>query len=112
MSTIRVRDVAGRFCITMSEGEALFRVLQPILRRGERAELDFDGVTVYASPFFNAGIGQLLREITKERLRQLIEVRGLSADGNHVLQRTIENAATYYRNEELRRAIDEGLANP
>ena len=47
--------------MTLEDGEAVYRQIHDPLVHGETVELDFDGVNIFASPFFNAGIGRLRR---------------------------------------------------
>lgn len=107
MTYIRVRDIAGKYCITLQEGERLFKAIHPILGRGQPIELDFEGVSMYASPFFNAAIAQLARDIPRDQVRRLLSVKSLSSDGQLVLQRAIENGYLYFGNPSVRAILDQ-----
>ena len=62
-------------------------------------ELDFTKVGVFASPFFNVAIGQLLRDIKSEDLNRLLKVSNMTPAGLAVLRRVIENSKRYYSDE-------------
>jgi hypothetical protein len=64
---------------------------------------------VYASPFFNAAIGQLLKDIKSEDLNRLLKICNLVPAGLAVLKRVIENSKQYYSDENFRKAQDEVL---
>lgn len=107
---VRVVSAVGENCITVEDGEKLFLSIHPELSNGQDVTLDFTGVSVFASPFFNAAIGQLLRDVPAENLQSHLHFFGLSAYGNHVLGRVIDNAKSYYTNPRFRDSVDEVLA--
>lgn len=76
---------------------------------GQPVELDFERVDVYASPFFNAAFGQLLKDIKSEELNRLLKICNLVPAGLAVLKRVIENSKQYYSDENFRKAQDEVL---
>ena len=63
---------------------------------GETVILDFEGVSQFASPFFNFAIGQLLKDIAEDDLRRLLQIDHLNETGRLVVERVIENAAKYH----------------
>jgi hypothetical protein len=98
--------LSGEYAITTEDGRKLFEIIQPELADGKKIELDFRSVRVFASPFFNASIGPLLKDLSANDLRNRIEFSHLSEVGTSVLDRVIENSEQYYRNPEARRALD------
>ena len=69
---------------------------------GREVELDFDGVSVFASLFFNAAIGQLLKDIGPETLNRLLHLDNLNPLGQDLLRRVIDNSKRYYASKEYR----------
>ena len=107
---INVRDETGPNCLTMDDGERIYGLVHPCLRAGDSVELDFEGVQLVASPFFNAAVGQLLRDMTAAELRRRVRFTDLSPAGQHVLGRVIENSAQFYASDATtQRADDEAL---
>lgn len=104
---INVKELVGENAMTLDDGEAIYARIHDPLTQGETVELDFDGVQVFASPFFNAGIGRLLGELTSDALNAHLKFAHLSDFGARVLRRVIENAKDYYAAPaEQRRAMD------
>lgn len=93
---INVKELIGENAMTLDDGEAIYARIHDPLIHGETVELDFDGVQVFASPFFNAGIGRLLGDLTAETLNARLKFDHLSDFGARVLRRVIENAKDYY----------------
>lgn len=93
---IKVLDLVGKNAMTLADGEAVYTNIHDHLIQGETVELDFAGVEVFASPFFNAGIGRLVGDISAETLNAHLKFDHLSDFGARILRRVIENAKEYY----------------
>jgi hypothetical protein len=102
---IKIKTQIGKNCITIGDGQKIYKALHKILTRNGTAILDFDGVEVFASPFFNAAIGQLLRDIEPETLNRHLKVESLSPVGTDTLHRVIENSKKYYGNPDYQKSI-------
>ena len=105
---INVKELVGENAMTLDDGDAIYARIYGPLTKGETVELDFDGVQVFASPFFNAGIGRLLGgELTMDALNARLKFDHLSDFGARVLRRVIDNAKEYYgASDPERQAID------
>ena len=55
MSTVVVRDFVGSNAISMNSGGKIREIIVREWAKNEKIALDFSGVDVFASPFFNAG---------------------------------------------------------
>jgi hypothetical protein len=106
----QVADLVGRNCITFEDGQRVFDLIEHELSLGQRVSLDFSGTEIFASPFFNAAVGQLLRGVESERLRDLLKITNLPPIGDQVLRRVIENARCYWNDEGIRARVDAALA--
>lgn len=93
---MKIKDLIGENAMTLEDGAAVYARIHDPLVHGETVELDFDGVEVFASPFFNAGIGRLLGDLSAENLNARLKFNHLSEFGDRVLRRVIENAKEYY----------------
>lgn len=112
MQRILVKDLIGQNAITLDDGEMIFNLIHGSLLHKEIVELDFNGVEVFASPFFNAGIGRLLNDLKPEVLNKYLKFEHLSDFGTRVLRRVIENAKDYYSStSNQRQMIDRAVAN-
>ncbi len=105
----KVKDITGDYAITLEDGQILFDRIHPELATGHQVQLDFEGVSVFASPFFNAAVGQLLKDLTPDTLNTLLKVVNLSPVGLDVLKRVIENAKRYYSSPDYRKAQEQLL---
>jgi len=107
---LAIKDMVGPRCITKEDGQKVFDAIHDLLRKGENIALDFDGVTQFASPFFNFAIGQLLKDVDESVLRRLLHCEHLLDTGKLVVDRVIENAAKYHGNQDYRKIVDDILA--
>lgn len=105
MAKISVRDLVGPNAVTYEDGEPVYHALRDALIEGEEVDLDFSGVKVFASPFFNSAIGRLLAEFDSELLNDRIEIAALSSSGESVLRRSIDNAKDYFGDPKQREAV-------
>lgn len=105
-----IRTLVGKNCMTPEDGQKVYAVTHPELVADRPVDLDFAGVDIFASPFFNFAIGQLLRDIQPERLNRLLAVSNLNPVGKQILRRVIENSKQYYSNEGFRKTVDEVLS--
>ena len=106
---ITIKDKIGPRCIIKEDGQKIFDEIHEPLKRGDIITLDFEGVSQFASPFFNFAIGQLLKDITEESLRSLLQIVNLNETGKLVVERVIENAAKYHGNKDYRKIVDDIL---
>lgn len=105
-----ILTLVGEDCITIEDGDKIYALIHPELAADRPVELDFAGVSVFASPFFNAAIGRLLKDFTPQDLNRLLKISNLAPVGMDVLKLVIKNSAQYYRDPALRKALDEILS--
>ncbi len=105
----KIHSLIGKNCITSEDGQAIYNLIHPQLLAENSVELDFAEVNIFASPFFNAAIGQLLKDIQTEKLNRLIKFSNLSPVGMQLVKKVIGNAKQYYSSENIREAVNEVL---
>lgn len=93
----------------MDDGLAVYKKIVPELQARQSVELDFSDVKLFASPFFNAAIGQLYKDFSSDDLNNLLRMRGLSANGSIVLRKVTENAKVYYSSAKAKSAVDSAV---
>lgn len=96
MDTIKVFDLIGKNAISMQTGDKIYVILREKIINGEQVTLDFDGVTLFASPFFNSAIGRLLQDNEISKLQQQLKFEHLDEVGRNLLNLVIRNAINYY----------------
>lgn len=93
---IMASEIVGKNAISMQSGKNLHDIIcQPIVA-GEKVCIDFEGVELFASPFFNASIGLLLRDISLDDLKARLEVKNISEVGRQLLNHVIANAINFF----------------
>ncbi|MEH2128334.1 STAS-like domain-containing protein [Nostoc sp.] len=102
----KIFDLVGKYAISAESGQKVYDQIHPVLIAGNSVELDFTGVQVFASPFFNFAIGHLLKDVPADNLNRLVEFTAISSEGWNVLKRVIGNAKHYYSDEQFRNAVD------
>ncbi len=106
---LSVKNHIGPRCIIKEDGQKIYDAIHGALRQGESVNLDFEGVSQFASPFFNFAIGQLLKDIAESDLRTLLHLDHLNETGKLVVERVIENAARYHGDKDYRQIVDDIL---
>ena len=107
---IAIKEHIGMRCIITEDGQNIYDEIHEPLTRGEKVILDFEGVTQFASPFFNFAIGQLLKDIKEPDLRRLLQLVNLNETGRLVVDSVIENATKYHSNKDFSKIVDNILA--
>lgn len=96
MIIIKVKDIVGTNAISMNSGGKLLGIITTHIDRQEVMQLDFDGIEVFASPFFNASIGALLKNHSIEDLQKFLKFVNISETGRELLNLVIRNAIKFY----------------
>ena len=104
-----IKDKIGPRCIIKEDGQKVYDEIHDFLKNGETVTLDFNGVSQFASPFFNFAIGQLLKDIVETDLRRLLQIENLNETGKMVVERVIENAAKYHGDKDYRKIVNDIL---
>lgn len=103
---IKIREEIGTRCIIRDDGQRIYDAIHHSLVKGEKVTLDFDGVTQFASPFFNYAIGQLLKDLKKDDLGRLLNVVNIGETGQQVINRVVENASQYHSDTAYRDVVE------
>jgi hypothetical protein len=104
---IEIKKIIGENCITLDDGTKIYDIIYPELVRDQTIELDFKDVKVFATPFFNAAIGQLLKNNAPEKLNRLLFISNLIPAGMISVKKVIDNAKQYYTDPNIKRATDD-----
>lgn len=105
-----ILTLIGKNCITPGDGQKVYDLVHPELLAFNEVELDFAGVEIFASPFFNFAIGQLLRDIKPETLNRLLKFSNLNTVGKQILKLVIENSKRYYSDPDFRSRVDQVIS--
>ena len=102
----KILDHIGPRAIIKEDGQKVYDAIHPILMKGETTKLNFEGVAQFASPFFNYAIGQLLKDLTVDELKERLQIVHLKADGMMVVKRVIANASRYHTDVNHQKIVD------
>lgn len=103
---VQIKTKIGKNCITLDDGQKIYRAIHNSLLHNQVVTLDFTGVEVFASPFFNTAIGQLLKDIDPNILNKNLKINAISESGRATLERVIENSKKYYSDPDYRKSIN------
>jgi hypothetical protein len=106
---IAIFEQVGKRCMIKEDGQRIYEAIHGPLLDGQKVTLDFAGVTQVASPFFNFAIGQLLKDIAEQTVRENLVIENLNPTGKMIVERVIENAARYHTNPDYRQIVDDIL---
>ncbi|MFN5954640.1 MAG: STAS-like domain-containing protein [Dolichospermum sp.] len=104
-----VFDLVGKNCITVNDGQKIYDLVHPQLQANQPVELDFAGVEIFAAPFFNFAIGQLLKDIQPENISELLKISNIKPLGNQIISLVIENSKRYYSDPIFRSRLDKAV---
>lgn len=100
MKTFKVFDFTGHGAIAIEHGQKLYRAIYPHILNGELVQLDFTDIEFLTTAFVGIAIGQLLKDISKQIVDELIEFVAVSEDKRDMIQRVMDRAYKWYYNEQ------------
>ncbi|WP_422881371.1 STAS-like domain-containing protein [Pantoea agglomerans] len=103
---INIREKIGTRCILKDDGQRLFNEIEPSLRDDMDVTLNFDGVSLFASPFFNFSVGQLITSIPENTVKNKLHIQNLDTVGESVMSRVIENASKFHADRDYKKIVD------
>jgi hypothetical protein len=106
---INVHQLVGDVCMTYEDGEKVHAAYRAAFDAGETIELDFAGTRIFVSQFFNAAVGQLLKDHGIDQVRLRLKCVNLPQAAKDPLRRSVENAERYYHDPKYREALDRVL---
>jgi hypothetical protein len=93
---IDVKSISGQNAVSSHHGDILYQQILSAINRDEVAELDFDGVEIFSTPFFNLAVARLLQDRSSSYLNDRVKFLNLSPVGFSTLRRVIANAKDHY----------------
>lgn len=83
-------------CLSASQGQKICDHLTMLLHEGQKVILSFKGTKEVIPLFFNVAIGQLYSKFDENKIKDHLQVVGLSEGDQCMLEKTIENAKKYH----------------
>jgi Icc-related predicted phosphoesterase len=89
--------VGNGFCTDAKDGEVVFNAISKAIQQEQPVEISFQNVDMLTSAFLNPAIGQLYRDFTEEKVRELVRVTEIDDVDIALLRRVIDTAKLYYK---------------
>lgn len=107
MNRVIVKDIVGSpYCGTYEDGVKLYRVLYSLLKDSPRpVELDFEGIKLASSSFFNVAVGNLLQEFGDHSSQLPLSYLNITPRDRFIRDRTLKAARL-----EVARLVDKVVA--
>ncbi len=86
--------------LTESDGLKLRKAMEALLEDDNVIELDFTGVSLFATMFFNASIGNLIMRFSPEKCAEAIRLTHISDLGMDTYWHSFENASFIFARRE------------
>jgi len=88
-------------------------IIKPLFDKREQIIIDFEGIRIFTTLFFNTALAKYVMEIGPDKYEGLFELKNLSEVGEVTYQHSLDNAKNYYSmTEDQRMKQDEILADP
>lgn len=94
MTKLSIKQISGVQCGTDREGTRLYETLSPLLAAGQQIDLDFSGVELASSSFFNASLGVAFSRFGGAFVRKHVTFSNLKPRIQFVLDRTLGTYAS------------------
>ena len=78
-------------CMAQKSGLVLRKLIEEALKNDEEIILDFDGIKLFASPFFNISLGYIISNYGEERFNS-IKIINISELGDRVIAQVKNNS--------------------
>lgn len=96
MQTILIKEITKE-AASQSSGEKLLNIIEPLIKDNAEFCVDFNGLTRFASPFFNNSFAKLALMYDFESINS-IKILNLSEVGTIAYNTSIENAKLLLNN--------------
>ena len=106
---VNVQQLVGAVCMTYEDGAKLHDHYRAAFDRGETVVLDFDKTRIFVSRFFNAAVGQLLKDYGVDEVRRRLQIVNLAGAGHAPLRHSVDNAQRYFHDPKFQTALDRVL---
>lgn len=74
----------------------LDKVIKPLFEKGEKIVVDFEGIKIFTTLFFNNVFAKYILKIGPEKYCECFKLENLSELGRTTYQHSFDNAVTYY----------------
>lgn len=84
--------------MTEDAGLRLRKEMSEPIQNGQHIVLDFEGIELFATPFFNSSIGYFVMTLSPEKFKEQVQVINLTDLGLETYGHSYQNAVSVYEN--------------
>lgn len=110
MNKIMVKELT-KMAMTESAGLKLRKEIENLFKTEKKVVIDFSGISLFATMFFNASIGHFVMTLSPEKCRNIFELINLSELGMETYMHSFENAEEIYNDKNQQSVIGEITQN-
>ncbi|MCA9469883.1 MAG: STAS-like domain-containing protein [Nitrospira sp.] len=89
---IFVKEITGPYCGEYTEGEKVYQVIASHLKNNDFLTLDFSGIDILSSSFFNGSLAKLFLDFPTDFLLNRLSIVGMKKIDRYVLNRVVREA--------------------
>lgn len=94
---------------SMEDAEKLLAVIEPLVKQKENLTIDFTGIKLFTTLFFNNVLAKFVMELGPDCYNEKFFVKNLSEVGETTYQHSLENAKDYFAMTPEKRAIQNDI---
>lgn len=103
MEHLIIKDIIkSELAVSTEKGNEVFELVDSYLKKNERVELDFAGITIMITAFLNAAIGRLYsnKAYTRDFLNGHLILQNVEEDDRILFKDVIQRAKEYFADKE------------
>lgn len=89
------------------DAKKLDMTISPLFETKQKIVVDFEGITIFTTLFFNNTFAKYLLQISPQKYDEMFSVINLSELGQATYQHSINNAINYYNLSEQEKKVQE-----
>jgi hypothetical protein len=86
---VRILDHVAN-CSSYADGDTIFNIIEPVIKRGEDVVLSFEGVEAVPSSFVNASIVRLIEVVSLKEIKMHLKVINSTRQINALIRGRID----------------------
>jgi len=105
-----VNIIGNTICADVDDAEKVYQSIKKTIEENKKVVLSFKNVEIITSAFLNQAIGQLLKDYTRDELKEMIIFENIKKEDSLLLRRVIDYAELYYKHPDaFKKSIKEIL---
>lgn len=105
MKTIKINSLT-KTCMAQKNGLIIRKEIEKLLKDDEDITLDFNGIKLFASPFFNISLGYIISEYGEECFNK-IKIINISDLGKSIIEQVKNNSLTANTNDKISEIVND-----